>query len=40
MPWKESVRMEERLQFVRDAASDRYTMSERSGSAFLYWLLA
>lgn len=27
MPWKESVRMEERLQFVRDALSDRFTMS-------------
>jgi transposase InsO family protein len=28
MPWKESVIMEERLQFVRDALSDRFTMSE------------
>ena len=28
MPWKESVIMEERLQFVRDALSDRWTMSE------------
>ena len=28
MPWKESVRMEERLRFVHDALSDRYTMSE------------
>src|SRR5437867_2878331 len=28
MPWKESVAMEERLQFVRDAMSDRFTMSE------------
>jgi putative transposase len=28
MPWKESVVMEERLQFVRDALSDRFTMSE------------
>src|SRR5438477_5699357 len=28
MPWKESGPMEERLQFVRDALSDRFTMSE------------
>jgi transposase-like protein len=28
MPWKESVAMEERLRFVRDALSDRFTMSE------------
>ena len=28
MPWKESGPMDERLQFVRDAASDRFTMSE------------
>jgi transposase-like protein len=28
MPWKESVAMEERLRFVRDAQSDRFTMSE------------
>ena len=28
MPWRESVRMEERERFVRDALSDRYTMSE------------
>ncbi len=28
MPWKESVIMDERLQFVRDALSDRFTMSE------------
>jgi transposase InsO family protein len=28
MPWKESVAMEERLQFVRDAMRDRFTMSE------------
>jgi transposase-like protein len=28
MPWKESVAMDERLQFVRDALSDRFTMSE------------
>lgn len=28
MPWKESVTMDERLQFVRDAQSDRFTMSE------------
>jgi transposase InsO family protein len=28
MPWKESVVMDERLQFVRDALSDRFTMSE------------
>ena len=27
MPWKESVAMDERLQFVRDALSDRFTMS-------------
>src|SRR5207302_4964888 len=26
--WKESVAMDERLQFVRDALSDRFTMSE------------
>ena len=29
MPWTESVRMEERERFVRDALSDRYTMSAR-----------
>jgi transposase InsO family protein len=28
MPWKESVAMEERLRFVRDAQRDRFTMSE------------
>jgi transposase InsO family protein len=28
MPWKESVAMEERLRFIRDAQSDRFTMSE------------
>jgi transposase InsO family protein len=28
MPWKESVVMDERLQFVRDALRDRFTMSE------------
>src|SRR6187455_1136090 len=28
MPWKESVAMDERLRFIRDAQSDRYTMSE------------
>src|SRR5215218_1405433 len=28
MPWKESGPMEERLQFVRDAQRDRFTMSE------------
>jgi transposase InsO family protein len=28
MPWKESVAMDERLQFVRDALRDRFTMSE------------
>jgi transposase InsO family protein len=28
MPWKESVAMEERLQFVHDALRDRFTMSE------------
>ena len=28
MPWKESVAMDERLQFVRDAMRDRFTMSE------------
>lgn len=28
MPWKESVKMDERLRFVRDAQSDRYDMSE------------
>lgn len=28
MPWKESVIMDERLQFVRDALSDRFSMSE------------
>jgi transposase InsO family protein len=28
MPWKEAVPMDERLQFVRDAVSDRFTMSE------------
>jgi putative transposase len=28
MPWKESVAMDERLRFVRDALSDRFTMSE------------
>src|SRR4051812_16204687 len=28
MPWKESVPMEERLQFVHDALRDRFTMSE------------
>ncbi|HEY4215542.1 MAG TPA: leucine zipper domain-containing protein [Gemmatimonadaceae bacterium] len=28
MPWKETSPMEERLQFVRDALSDRFTMSE------------
>jgi hypothetical protein len=27
MPWKESVAMDERLKFVRDALSDRFTMS-------------
>ncbi|MDB4874438.1 MAG: transposase [Gemmatimonadetes bacterium] len=29
MPWKETAPTEERLQFVRDALSDRFTMSER-----------
>jgi transposase InsO family protein len=28
MPWKETVPMDERLQFVRDALSDRWNMSE------------
>lgn len=28
MPWKESVTMDERLRFVHDALSDRFTMSE------------
>ena len=28
MPWKESVTMDERLRFVRDALGDRFTMSE------------
>ena len=28
MPWTESGRMEERERFVRDALSDRFTMSE------------
>jgi transposase-like protein len=28
MPWKERVAMDERLRFVRDALSDRFTMSE------------
>src|SRR5216110_2299333 len=28
MPWKESAAMDERLRFVRDAQSDRFTMSE------------
>src|SRR5436853_6215378 len=28
MPWKESVAMDERLRFVRDAQSDRFTMSD------------
>ncbi len=28
MPWKESVAMDERLQFVREALRDRFTMSE------------
>jgi putative transposase len=28
MPWKESAAMDERLQFVRDALSDRFAMSE------------
>ncbi len=28
MPWKESVVMHERLEFARDALSDRFTMSE------------
>ena len=28
MPWKESVTMDERLRFVRDAWGDRFTMSE------------
>lgn len=28
MPWKESDLMDERLHFVRDALSDRFTMSE------------
>ena len=28
MPWKESVAMDERLPFVRDALRDRFTMSE------------
>lgn len=28
MPWRESGPMEERLQFVRDAQRDRFTMSE------------
>ena len=28
MPWKETRPIEERLQFVRDALSDRFTMSE------------
>lgn len=34
MPWKERVAMDERLQFVRDALSDRFHMSDlcaRSG---------
>ena len=28
MPWRESGPMDERWQFVRDAQSDRFTMSE------------
>jgi hypothetical protein len=28
MPWKESAAMEQRLQFVRDAMSNRFTMVE------------
>jgi len=28
MPWKKSVAVDERLRFVRDASSDRCTMSE------------
>ena len=28
MPWKESVTIDERLRFVHDALSDRFTMSE------------
>ena len=28
MPWKESAAMDERLEFVRAALSDRFTMSE------------
>ena len=28
MPWKESDAMDERLQFVTDALSDRFTMTE------------
>ena len=28
MPWKESVALDERLKFVRDAPSDRFAMSE------------
>ena len=28
MPWLETVPMQERLQFVHDAMSDRFTMSE------------
>lgn len=29
MPWKESVTHDERLRFVHDASSGRFTMSER-----------
>ncbi len=28
MPWLETVPVEERLQFIQDALSDRFTMSE------------
>ena len=28
MPWKESDAMDQRLQFVSDALSDRFTMTE------------
>jgi transposase-like protein len=28
MPWLETVPMDERLQFVQDGVSDRFTMSE------------
>ena len=33
MPRQESVAMDERLRFVRDALSDRFTMSELCGLA-------